>query len=380
MAADRDGIHVDMSTFLGVAGGVMAAEKGDIDLRSRGGMSLAAVAERSRQGDNYQDRKIGGAFYATDGAVRATAAGDQTRRGITVEAAKAIGLQAGGVRSDEALALHSHSVIKQTGGETVTHRVDQAVSTYRTAGHFSDKGPGTLDRQAPRVEAKSAHLQGSTITDHEVHDTVQTTTTTKESGGLLGGSTTVREERLEGKSKGAVFETETSPVYEATQGNAVLTNVTSRQKIHFIVPHGIVQLLAGRNFYFYARTEESSGTLMRSVVHDSGAGTTYTPCHLPAGAKIQARDGVLVESVKGKTLEWLALLDAGDSQVIQRALEEEHRTHHFEQEGPTMALAAVISLAVTVATYGTGAAAAVGGGLASSVGCRGDRYDCYGSI
>jgi hypothetical protein len=358
MVAEVEGIHVNMSTFLGVSGGVMAAEKKGIDLASGGGMALRSAVERIGDAHNHRDQMTRAAFYAPGDGLRATAAEEMTLGAIRTRTGVGGTSITGASVVDGSVALQSHRTTSHEGGETRTTMVTHAVSDHQSQGPFAQTATrGAVEAYAHQVTAPTVALSGHAgVNIHDVHNTVQTTTTTRESSGFLGGSTTVQEESASSRSQGAVYQTE-KPVEVSSAAGSVRTTTSLRANhgITFKVPQGALEVIASMDFSSHSRTETGSSVLWQSVSHDASASRTYSMGEISGPVRVRARDGVVVETVKGKTLEWLARLDAGDSQVIQRELEEEHRIHHFDQEGPTMALAAVISLAVTIATSGTGA-------------------------
>ena len=83
---------------------------------------------------------------------------------------------------------------------------------------------------------------------------------------------------------------------------------------------------------------------------------THTPCQFSPNCILEThtQDGVVVEAVRGQTLEWLKRLELNGGELTQQDLDDLHLSQHFEAEGPTAALSMVVSLAVSMATAGTG--------------------------
>ena len=378
IAAD-EGVTVNMSSFLGVMGGNMAAKTKDIDLNSDGNMSLGAAADTHQQGKNSYQTQSGGRFNVDEGKLKAKTKADLKTTAVTVETAEGAELEFGGDRVDETLGLASHTVIDHGDGETVTDRVDHARSTYKhTKPGAKHKETGTaqssMHRYAPLVQAASAEFTAGTIIDHDVHDTVHSKTTRKEDGGFLGGKNELHEETSESTSKGAVFQNADGSrmkdlVYNVLSGNSVHTNVNWQcERVFFNVKNGRVFLLSGQNTKQTKKTVLESNGLWQYVSQDMTADKTFSPCQFAEGCKIEfdSKTDVYIQSVRGHALKWIDGLKKQGVGIQQEELDEIHLSDHFETDGPTAGLMVVVALGVTIATMGTGSG--IGATLASTMG------------
>ncbi len=375
-----ESISVNMTSFLGTSGAVMAVEDDNITLTSGGDIDLKAVAERQHQGQNYQDTKVGGEFHVPNGGLKITAANDLDTTAVTVKTRDGAKLVFQGDRTDHALPLPSHSETQHGDSKTVNHQVNHAVSEYEHTGEGAGQqelgNPLTshIIRYAPRTKASKAQYQGASHQELDVHDTFEQTTTTKESNGLFSGKNEKQEKHQSSTSKGAVYEGNEhgliEVIYDVFLGNSVHTNVDWRQcrKVVFYVPTGRVFLLAGQNHEQHSTTEFSANGFWQWVEQDTKVDQTYSPCQFSKECEIQidSPKQVYIQSVKGQTLQWLEGLKAQGIGFELEELEPLHLTHHFETDGPTAGLMIVVGLGVTLATMGAGSH--LGATLASTLG------------
>ena len=126
----------------------------------------------------------------------------------------------------------------------------------------------------------------------------------------------------------------------------------------------------GRNISDYAYSAQSASVFWQSQSSQSQRDETFMASQLPP--MLMKAPVVRMERVRGETLAFLnqleILTDGGDAGRIEFAdLEEVHRAVSHESEGPSAALAAVISIAVVAATSGVGSgllgSTFAGGGL-----------------
>ena len=349
-------IDINMASFLGVVGGNMAAEDGDIDLTSSGRMALGAAADTHQDGKNNHQEKVGGQFDVSKGKLNATAASDLDRQALTVKAKKGAEFKSGGKGVDAALALHSHH---DDGAGTTTDRVHQANSVYRfSEGGLTEEFEGDLDTYAQDVEGEFATTTAARVREHAVHGTVHQRINKKEGGSFLGGSHEVKEENTSSTSRGAIFKLKKPRTITATQGDIILEGVNYQvPRLVLNAPNGAIQLLARKDMSQRMRSEKESSTMWMSMTQDASLDVVHTSCQFSDDCIIEAnsQEGVLVEAVQGKAIEWLKRLELNGGELSQRDLLDMHLTQHFEAEGPTAACGLVVALAVSMCTMGAGA-------------------------
>ncbi len=127
----------------------------------------------------------------------------------------------------------------------------------------------------------------------------------------------------------------------------------------------MVRFLLGTNYSSYTRVAQGSSLFWQSVSQQLEEHKTYASTSGTGPFEIYSQE-TIVQGVLGKTNELLSQIEQHGGIVTQEMLAEYHRSESFRAGGPTAALAAVIALAATIATQGTGAA--IGGTFATSAG------------
>jgi hypothetical protein len=118
--------------------------------------------------------------------------------------------------------------------------------------------------------------------------------------------------------------------------------------------NGKVALLAGVNTSSSSKVEKKANKFRQKITQSSEAHQTYTPCMFTGDVEIESAE-TNIEVVRGQPLDWMNRIRQHGGSVVYNMLDELHKVESHSVQGPSAALCAVIALAVTIATQGTGA-------------------------
>jgi filamentous hemagglutinin len=119
--------------------------------------------------------------------------------------------------------------------------------------------------------------------------------------------------------------------------------------------------LLGTNYHSSFTTVKRSNAFWQGRGYSLEEHETYSASSFAGDVEVKAKQELLVQQVKEKTLEFLDRVRVLDGQLTFEFLEEFHKSESDYKDGPTAALAAVVVIAVTIATAGSGGPAADAG-------------------
>jgi len=345
----------------------------NVNLTAAQNLVFESLSERHIDDTNsYTDQKTT-TFIHAGHDITAAAGLDAYRKGIVMKAGGNITLTAARRIVDEALALAHQTFHRQGGDWTLERVVHQSVSEYEAGGKFSQAAGVGQVLFAPKVTSQEAPLfisgeEGIQI--HEVHDEYFLQSHKEgESGGLLGGGKNTEDVMsAEARSVGAQISSPEAAEFLSV-GDIDLTNVSLQvPKITLTSINGVVRILLGTNYAQSARSSKKSDTLYQSQSMRQEQHQTYTAStKIPGDVEIHARE-VIVEQVRGDTLDWLERIQLqGGGSINTLWRDEIHKVESHSVRGPTAAFGAVIALAAGIATSGVG----VGGAVVSLTGVTG---------
>jgi len=263
--------------------------------------------------------------------------------------------KAGGTIIDAALKTESKHSSTTKDCSSSLHRVTHEVSHHKAGGTFSSHAGGDQQLYAPEIEAKKVEVSAEgKITAHEVHDTLETKAAESHDGGLFSQKREKKEYSFKALSKGLSIKASDS--VEVKGGDDVaLTNVYIKApKISLKAVAGAIRLLSGKNQSAFSSNSKSSNILwnkQKSIVEKD---TTYTATSFDGELTISGQ--VFVEATREQMQKLVKQIEAQGIIAIYTALEELHDVDIQRSQGPSAALAAVVVVAVSICTAGTGAA------------------------
>ena len=366
-------------------GGKLRSDEEKVVLRVGGSFTATPHIITHGGHDNYHQTAVPTVIEAPKGSVDVKAEGEVTVQDIKALAKKSIDIR-GRRYTDRAAPLHTHSVTHSGKKKTTTHTVHHDVSEYRTTGDRSTihltATEGPLQAEAHKVltgKGGKATLSGHGIAVVDVHDEQRIESIEKQkSGGMFGGSTTIRDVEQSSRSRGAEYNNTLELVDLSGRTGITLVGADCSKVTKAIVDceEGLIKLIAGINAYMRFHSEQDKSAVWQSYQHEMSSSKTYTPCQfsLDCEVEIKSKIPVLVEQVRGQTLNWLEPLrknmEKNGGTINLQELDEIYTHDHVEQGGPTAAASLVIALAITVATAGTmahaGAAVATSAGMATT--------------
>jgi hypothetical protein len=343
----------------------LLAEKGNLEVEAGLDAVLESIAVRTGNGENYADQKV---------ACR-TAAGQDTSiitgrhillKGVETKSGKNTRFVAGHSIVDAPLSLESQSVWRSDKDYSRHKYTHQDVSQHKAGGTFTSLAKeGSQELYAPKIEAqKTTLLSQNGVHLHEVHYIRENEFKSHKEGDLFKQSKTVHGSSISACSKGACI-TGTEPTEITSGGDITLTNVTSRvPKTILTTVDGVVRILLGTNQYSSSRTVESSNAFWQKHGYRNEKHNTFTQPTSTAVYEIHSKE-VIVESVRGQTSDIIKRIEIEGGKITHSIVDELHHVDAKTVQGPTKALAAVVALAVTIAT--NGAASHLGAMMASGM-------------
>lgn len=340
----------------------------NVGLKAGLNIESRSVVERVGTGNNFSDNKVTDKIQA-GGNLTEEAGGHIVFSGVENKAGGDISYNAGGHIVDMALALetqHSHGDDKNFDK---SHRVVQSVSTHQAGGDFVSSAEGNQELYAPEISAVRIKIAGKKrVNVVDVHDTEVRQSQSESEGGFFGQDRKKQESSQSAHSKGAKFYG--IKRLEITAGEGIsLTNITSTAPENSLKSiAGAVQILLGKTQTSSSSHEKSSNILWDRQTSHVEEHKTYSASTFSGSLEISSKE-TLVESIKGQSLDFTKQLEAQGINVTNSYLEEYHKNDTKTVQGPSKALAAVVVLAVSICTAGTGAA--IGGAVASGMAATG---------
>lgn len=144
-------------------------------------------------------------------------------------------------------------------------------------------------------------------------------------------------------------------------GDVHLTQLHARGDVNVQAPKGMVFIRQGQNLCLHTKSRTKSNVAWNSAKVTQTQDVTYAPPVIDGKLTINAQR-TLVEVIMGREREWMTHLEAAQGPLTRQYLREIHDHRSKKSQGPTVALSALVGLAITVATAANGApiAAALG--------------------
>lgn len=244
----------------------------------------------------------------------------------------------------------------------VSHHSGGAFKTF-SAGTTSFHGTEfTLTKNLLVQDTKSAKLE-------EIHDVTNTHTITHEDGGWFSGDTTTQSWSSQSTSKGCVINANQGAVLEIVEDLFDITNepitvtpllsltnptVNCNKDFKLVLknPRGKVMINLGTNYFSFASVTQEKGLLWQSQEVNKSASTTYSTPQINCEVDITSQE-TIIQQLEGEFKAYS--LSNPLNQVRYDILKNKFESEYHCVEGPTPALAALVSLTVAVCTQGLGA-------------------------
>lgn len=341
---------------------------GDVTLEAVIDTFLESLSHRVGDGDNYHDVKDA-TTVTTEGTLRVAAGRHNMHKGSETHSGRATILEAGGKVIDLPLALERQTYHTFKGGFSRDKYVHQTVSKHASAGVILSTAQDTQELYAPDLKALAVEIAGKNgVNSYAVHDTHESEYYCKKKrGGVFGGSKTTSSSSSSAYGKGAKLEATEHVKFRTIDGDVILTAI----KVN--APHTVVEALKGGVKFRSATNTSASSTFTtgsniawQSYSSRAASDTTYTSSEFSGTVDVHAKE-VVIEAVHAETMALIQRLNAHGADLRTNILHEVHTLEKKSGGGPTPALAAVVALAISIATQGIGstwgAALAGEGGL-----------------
>jgi hypothetical protein len=154
------------------------------------------------------------------------------------------------------------------------------------------------------------------------------------------------------------------------QGHVDMTDISVK---HLTIDPkgGTINFHLGKSSESYQRSEKAGNMFVQSQSMHSSEHQTGRQSRIGKLKVISTEDApvtLVIEEVRGRTAEFLKRIELDHGQVTQVFWDEVHHEVNQSASSLTAASAALVAVAVGALTYGTGAAASVGGSMATSLG------------
>ncbi len=340
-----------------VAGSELSAGH-DLTLDAEEWIDFESLVQRTGDGENYTDHAVTAKAIAGHKLKMTTRQGDLRFKGAYTRSGVKTRFKSGRRIIDESLALESQHVHRHARGwskDTYTH---QQQTEHVTEGVLHSTAEETQELYAPKFRARKVKIHGKHgVHFYEVHKLHrhESVSNSRSGGGFLGGSR--KSEKVTSYNAESIgAEVDSLEPAEITGGKEgiTLTNVKFKTpKTVLTTIDGVVRFLLGTNYSSYTRVAQGSSLFWQSVSQQLEEHKTYASTSGTGPFEIYSKE-TIVQGVLGKTNELLSQIEQHGGIVTQEMLAEYHRSESFRAGGPTAALAAVIALAVTIATQGAG--------------------------
>ena len=154
------------------------------------------------------------------------------------------------------------------------------------------------------------------------------------------------------------------------KGTIELTNVTIKNLV--VDPKGgTIRFLLGKNAESFQRSEKSSNAFVQSQSMFAAEHQTGSQSNIGHTQVISTEDmpvTVNIEEVRGHTTKFLERIELDHGHITHEFWDEVHKEMRQSTSSITPACAALVAITVGAVTFGTGAAASVGGSVATSLG------------
>jgi filamentous hemagglutinin len=254
---------------------------------------------------------------------------------------------------------------RNKNGRIQTNTSTAVGSRHTTRGRFVMEAGHNLIAQKTAVEGRQIDMvAGNAVEFQDAHDTVtvQETFTSKGSWGKKK-KCQIAEQRQ--TSFGVTLKADVINVTAVT-GALTLTNPTFEAiETNLKAVEGLVSILLGVNTYCFSSMKSSNSSVWNRTGQRTEEHTTYARPTFTGAVNIESRES-LVQMVDGQANAFFDHIKQQGGVLEKKFLAELHKSEYKKVQGPGQALMAVIAVALSIATYGTGAALAQGVGLATN--------------
>ncbi len=253
-----------------------------------------------------------------------------------------------------------HFFEKRKSGTIRDTYVAQQTSKHTSAGDFMLTATDEIELHSPQFDLqgdlKLASYKKAIITDvTETYEHSEQITSKKSS--ILGSKTRSSSSMtIAQRSRGALLNVKRLQTC-GLQG-VELRNVFSRAELNQLLsPEGTVELLQGHNRLIAAHSSQSSDLFWQSSKSSMSEQIYYTPSIFVGPIEIDAKQ-VIIEMVRGKSLDFLHRLAIKEGQIVYRELQEYFHQESKSVSGPGIGLATLVGVTIGILTHGTGASLA----------------------
>ncbi len=329
----------------------------DVHLGSLSGGPVRANSQAVRHGggDNYSDSLDSAKLHARGTLTLQAGEKGMVLQAVHMKSGRGMRIESSGPFQDLSVPLASQQTTYFDGGFDRSIRVHQATSVYQSGGKVAIRAGGMAVLDAPTIKAPKCTVEGDqgthcrAVYDSYTHESQHTST----SGGLFGmfpTTTTTHCQSASSTGRGAIFDTQ-NPVEVGSNGNVTLQAVSAPgMNIH--APKGQVTFAQVQNTHSSSQMSHSSNLFCQTQEVNHAQSTTHHSSQISDKVNIHAK-GVVVEEVAGQTLAFLKNLNTHGAPLTFKQLQDHYEVFHQRHWAPTPELMAVVSLAVTLASYGT---------------------------
>ncbi|MES2608309.1 MAG: hypothetical protein V4544_06240 [Pseudomonadota bacterium] len=257
------------------------------------------------------------------------------------------------------------------------HWSHAATSNYTCKGAVVFKADGRIDTYATKVRAKLLQLlAGEGVRIHDVQNsyscaTKEHTKGKSSCGGLFGGKDSEIYSSCQ-RINSVGMDAGDTPV-EIILGQRGSVDITGANIKDLVIDPkgGTITFHLSKSYESFQRSEKSEGMWYKSQSMHMSEHQTGTQSRIGNLKVITTKDApvtLLIEEVRGRTAEFLKRIEMDHGQVTQLFWDEVHNEVNQKAGGITAACGALIAIAVGAVTFGTGAAASVGGSMATTFG------------
>lgn len=342
-----------------------------INLHIKGNASFESTTETMHTSNGWQHIKRPVVFNAKK-EITLTTRENLLLRAIEATSDTSILFQATGniFDLDLALAWSRNTIEYNNDGLVIVKEQGKHAntSTYTTSEGVTFKSGGTIESCAPTIRAKTAYfIAQKGVTIHDVCDMFARETQQHVEGkGMFGKEKEIFTMYQSMHSKGANFGDTKTEITLGECGKVEMTNV-SISDLTIDTKGGVIRFNLGKNVEHFQRMEKASNAFwqsqsMHQAKHETGSQSTI------GNLNVISAEEIIIESVRGQTAEFLKRIEMDGGKITELFWDEVHEVINKKVSGPTAACAVLIAIAVSAVTCGTGAAQAVGGMLATSMG------------
>ena len=231
---------------------------------------------------------------------------------------------------------------------------------------------GNQAKALDNINSRNINISAkNNVNIREVHDVDEYESFTETDNGWFGGTTTSQTLDQRSISKGAKFKVaESVEIFSFGDVNITNPNLLT-PLITLDSVDGVVKILAGTNSESHSGSTKSEGMCWQSVELKGSSHKTYTMPQIPGEVVINSQQNAILQKVHGQVLEYAKRIKVeGGGKLVFEDLHESHQYFHEKQDGPTAALAAVVAIAISLATAnpGSGLGAMVTSGATATMG------------